>query len=169
MPGADGQMRPLHVMRDKFESSVHGGQSCIACHKDITAIPHGKAGNIKVSCVQCHEGLWVAAQENDGSAAHAKLGKVKEQIDRYMKSIHARPNIEDQSRTNATCYDCHDAHYVYPEGSTVRAEWRLNLPNTCGKCIGGRLAALCHFRARQGSSAERESRRGRLLGLPHDP
>jgi len=141
MPGADGQMRPLHVVRDKFESSVHGGQSCVACHKDITAIPHGKAGNIKVSCVHCHEELWAAAQENNKTADHAKLGMVKAQIDRYMNSIHARPNIEDQSRTNATCYDCHDAHYVYPQGSAVRAEWRLNLPNVCGKCHAGQLAA----------------------------
>ena len=125
MPGADGQMRSLHVIRNKFESSVHGRQLCVACHKDITGIPHGKNGNIKVSCVQCH----------------AKLGMVKQQIDRYMKSIHARPNIEDQSRTNATCYDCHDAHYVYPQGSSVRAEWRLNLPNVCGKCHAGQLAA----------------------------
>jgi cytochrome b subunit of formate dehydrogenase len=58
-----------------------------------------------------------------------------------MNSIHARPNREDQSRTNATCYDCHDAHYVYPQGSTVRADWRLNLPNVCGKCHAGQLAA----------------------------
>jgi cytochrome b subunit of formate dehydrogenase len=59
---------------------------------------------------------------------------VNQQISRYMKSIHARPSLEDQSVTNATCYNCHDAHYVYPEGSAIRAEWRLNIPNTCGKC-----------------------------------
>ena len=141
MPGADGQMRPLHVIREKFESSVHGVQACVACHKDITAIPHGKGGNIKVSCVQCHEELWATAQREDPAGDHAKLGMVKEQIDRYMNSIHARPNIEDQSRTNATCYDCHDAHYVYPQDSTVRADWRLNLPNVCGKCHAGQLAA----------------------------
>lgn len=141
MPGADGQMRPLHVIRDKFEGSMHGQQSCVACHKDITGIPHGRNGNIRVGCVQCHEDLWAAAQENTTSADHARLGMVKQQIDRYLKSIHARPNVEDQSRTNATCYDCHDAHYVYPKGSEVRTEWRLELPNTCGKCHAGQLAA----------------------------
>ena len=67
---------------------------------------------------------------------------VKQQIDRYMKSIHARPNIEDQSRTNATCYNCHDAHYVYPQGSAVRAEWRLNIPNVCGKCHAKELRGV---------------------------
>jgi predicted CXXCH cytochrome family protein len=51
-----------------------------------------------------------------------------------MKSIHARPSKEDQSYTNATCYDCHDAHYVYPPGSSARAQWRLTVPNVCGKC-----------------------------------
>ena len=56
------------------------------------------------------------------------------QIDHFMKSIHAQPSREDQSRTNATCYNCHDAHYVYPKGSEQRAEWRLNIPNACGKC-----------------------------------
>jgi cytochrome b subunit of formate dehydrogenase len=62
------------------------------------------------------------------------MGVVVQQIDRYMKSIHARPSREDQSRTNATCYNCHDAHYVYAPGSEGRAQWRLNIPNTCGKC-----------------------------------
>jgi predicted CXXCH cytochrome family protein len=51
-----------------------------------------------------------------------------------MHSIHARPSREDQSRTNATCYNCHDAHYVYPQGSEVRTEWRLDIPNVCGRC-----------------------------------
>ena len=40
------------------------------------------------------------------------LGEVVQQIDSYMGSVHARPNIDDQSHTNATCYDCHNAHYI---------------------------------------------------------
>jgi cytochrome b subunit of formate dehydrogenase len=141
MPDADGQMRSLHVIREKFESSVHGKQLCVGCHKDITGIPHNKNGRIKISCVQCHQDLWAAAQKENRTAEAGQLGVVIQQIDRYMKSIHARPNIEDQSRTNATCYNCHDAHYVYPQGSSVRAEWRLNIPNTCGKCHAKELAA----------------------------
>ena len=63
MPDAEGQMRSLHVIRDKFEQSVHGKQLCVGCHKDITEIPHQKNGRIKVSCVQCHQDLWAAAQK----------------------------------------------------------------------------------------------------------
>lgn len=141
MPGADGKLRALHVKQDKFEKSVHGKRLCVECHKDITKIPHQKNGNIKVSCVQCHQKLWETAQKENKTQEFAQLGVVVKQIDRYMHSIHARPNIEDQSRTNATCYNCHDAHYVYPKGSAIRAEWRLSIPNVCGKCHSQELKA----------------------------
>ena len=88
-----------------------------------------------MSCVECHESMLKSAKlENRPEKEYARLEVVVQQIDRYMKSIHARPSREDQSRTNATCYNCHDAHYVYPAGSDGRTEWRLNIPNTCGKC-----------------------------------
>jgi cytochrome b subunit of formate dehydrogenase len=140
MPGADGAPRSLHVDRAKFEASAHGKQLCIGCHQDITGIPHQKNGRIKIGCVQCHERLWEEARSDNRTRDVEKLAIVKLQIDRYMESVHARPSIEDQSHTNATCYDCHDAHYVYPQGSTIRAEWRLNLPNVCGKCHAAELA-----------------------------
>jgi thiosulfate reductase cytochrome b subunit len=134
MPGADGKMRSLHVTKEKFESSVHGKRDCVECHRDITEIPHRKTAPRKVSCVQCHEALWAGALKENKSAENARLGVVVEQINKYMHSIHARPNRDDQSRTNATCYNCHEAHYVYPKDSAARAEWRLSIPDACGKC-----------------------------------
>jgi cytochrome b subunit of formate dehydrogenase len=131
---AAGQMRSLHVNKDRFEKSVHGKRLCVECHKNITEIPHQKGLEVRVSCVQCHEDLWEKAKIEGKTRENARLGVVVAQIDRYMKSIHARPSKEDQSRTNATCYNCHDAHYVYPRGSPERAEWRLSVPNVCGKC-----------------------------------
>ena len=169
MPDADGQMRSLHVIRDKFEQSVHGKQLCVGCHKDITQIPHQKNGRIKISCVQCHQDLWATAQKENRTAESGNLGVVIQQIDRYMKSIHARPNIEDQSRTNATCYNCHDAHYVYPQGSSVRAEWRLEYSEHLRKVPREGTGSVFDFGARQGSPAERQSQGGHLLGLPYHP
>ena len=119
MPGADGKMRSLHVMADKFGKSVHGKRLCVECHKDITEIPHQKGVTHKVSCVQCHEDLWAAAKKDNKTEENARLGVVVDKIEHYMKSIHARPSKEDQSRTNATCYNCHDAHYVYPQGLSL--------------------------------------------------
>jgi len=133
-PGANGRPRSLHVMGEKFAKSVHGKRQCVECHKDITAIPHEKTGPLKVGCVQCHEDLWAAAKKENKTKEFARLGVVVDRIDHYMKSIHARPSRADQSRTNATCYNCHDAHYVYPKDSPIRADWRLDIPNICGKC-----------------------------------
>jgi cytochrome c553 len=134
MPGADGQMRQLHVIKDKFGKSVHGKRACVECHTDITEIPHKTGVTHKVSCVTCHEALWDAAKMENKTQENARLGVVVQQIDKYMRSIHARPNREDQSRTNATCYNCHAPHYIYAKGSPERAEWRLSVPNACGKC-----------------------------------
>ena len=77
--------------------------------------PHKAAASTATSgCGRAMEpGKW---QERE------RLGVVVEQIDRYLKSVHARPRRDDQSRTNATCYNCHDAHYIYPLGSTGRAD-----------------------------------------------
>ena len=141
MPGADGNVRALHVTKEKFESSVHGKRQCVECHKDITEIPHRQSAPRKVSCVQCHEALWATAQKENKTAANARLGVVVEQINKYMHSIHARPNRDDQSRTNATCYNCHEAHYVYPKDSAARTEWRLSIPDACGKCHAKQRAA----------------------------
>jgi len=134
MPGADGKMRQLHVIKDKFGKSVHGKRACVECHTDITEIPHKTGVTHKVSCVTCHEALWEAAKTANKTQENERLGVVVQQIDKYMNSIHARPNKEDQSRTNATCYNCHAPHYIYAKGSDERAEWRLGVPNVCGKC-----------------------------------
>ena len=134
IPGADGQVRQLYVVKDRFGNSVHGKRTCVECHKDITEIPHKTGVTRKVSCVTCHEALWEKVKKENKTQENARLGVVAQQIDRFMKSIHARPNKDDQSRTNATCYNCHDPHYVYANGSPERQEWRLNIPNTCGKC-----------------------------------
>jgi predicted CXXCH cytochrome family protein len=134
MPDAFGRVRQLHVIKDKFGNSVHGKRVCTECHKDITEIPHKLGVTHKVSCVTCHEELWEKAKQENKTQENARLGVVVQQIDRFMKSIHARPNKDDQSRTNATCYNCHDPHYIYPTGSPERQEWRLTIPDVCGKC-----------------------------------
>jgi predicted CXXCH cytochrome family protein len=134
MPGPDGKARALYVNPDRFGKSVHSKRLCVECHKDIKEIPHQPGVQHKVSCVECHEDLWAKAQREGKTAEFARLGVVVEQIKGYMKSIHARPSRADQSRTNATCYNCHDAHYVFPKGSAAWEQWRMTVPNVCGKC-----------------------------------
>ena len=121
------------VLKDRFLGSVHGKRQCIECHTNITKVPHEKVV-VKVSCVNCHRDLLETAQEDNNPEAIAKLSGVVQMIGRYMKSIHAQPSKDDQSRTNATCYNCHEAHYIYPKGSPNRNWWRLKLPYACGAC-----------------------------------
>jgi cytochrome b subunit of formate dehydrogenase len=128
------------LLTDRFRGSVHGKLNCTDCHKNITEIPH-KNPRIQVGCVSCHENMWQEAQDagKTNTEEFARLDYVKKQIDEYLHSIHARPSSVDQSRTNATCYNCHDAHYVYPPGTPNYSWWRLNLPYTCGKCHSAEL------------------------------
>src|SRR5450756_3175148 len=137
---APGETRFPMVLKDRFLGSVHGKRQCVECHTNITKIPHEKV-EVKVSCVNCHEALLDEAKDDNKPDQIAKLSGVVEMIGRYMKSIHAQPNKEDQSHTNATCYNCHDAHYIYPKGTPNRNWWRLNLPYTCGACHTAELAA----------------------------
>ena len=132
-PVTPGEERFPTVLKDRFLGSVHGKRQCVECHTNITKVPHEKV-DVKVSCVNCHEQLLETAQDEEKKDDIAKLSGVVQMIGRYMKSIHAQPNKADQSRTNATCYNCHEAHYIYPKGSPNRNWWRLNLPYACGTC-----------------------------------
>ena len=130
----NGEPRQIHVSPDRFGQSVHGKRFCVECHKDINEIPHEEFVDRKVSCVQCHRSLWDTAQKEGKTEEFARLGEVVQQIDSYMGSVHAQPNIEDQSHTNATCYDCHNAHYISHIEGEIGATSRLEVPNICGKC-----------------------------------
>ena len=137
---ADGSTRSLYVDKDKFQHSVHGPRDCVDCHTNITSAPHAPV-QVQVSCVNCHESQWKQAQEQGKTQENATLGMVVQRIGQFMNSVHAQPAANDQSKTNATCYNCHDAHYVYPPNTPVWQAWRLNLPNTCGNCHTKELAA----------------------------
>lgn len=135
MPGPDGEKRDLHVTADKFNASVHGVQKCVSCHEDIAGVPHEKGVEHQVGCVQCHRDLWDEARLAGEEGHEAKLGEVVLQIESYMNSVHARPSMADQRRTNATCYDCHDAHYIKPiNGDELDRPLRLATPEVCGNC-----------------------------------
>lgn len=125
----------IYVDQEKFEHSVHGGQHCVGCHTnvEIKRGEHQEELPIIVSCVKCHTERW-KEQKDSEDPKYKRLGVVMNQIDSYMHSIHARPSDEDQSRTNATCHDCHEPHNIGTIGSEARAEHRLKNPQVCGRC-----------------------------------
>jgi cytochrome b subunit of formate dehydrogenase len=129
----DGSPVNIFVERERIEASVHGSQSCTSCHVTIDRVPHRKAPAVIVGCIECHRETW-EQYKDDPDGTHARLEVVNEQVDNFMQSIHAQPNALDQSRTNATCYDCHEGHNVGELGSIQRAEHRLKNPEVCGRC-----------------------------------
>jgi len=141
----DGSERDLHVGADAFHESVHGKRECVGCHQDIVKIPHRKGIERKVGCVQCHMAEWGKLQANAESGevdatVNPALNKVVDHIESYMGSMHARPRMDDQSRTNATCYNCHGSHYIEPLDRAGRSENYMNMPNICGNCHADILA-----------------------------
>ncbi len=129
----DGTPVNIFVHRKQIMDSVHGELRCNECHSSIDRVPHRKAPEILVSCVNCHEETW-KKYKDDPDGKHKRLKEVNDQVASYMDSIHALPNKIDQSRTNATCYDCHEAHNIGELGSIQRKEKRLKNPEVCGRC-----------------------------------
>ncbi len=135
----DGSPVYIYVEQERIEASVHGELRCTDCHTTIDRVPHREAPHVVVGCVECHRQMW-DEHKDDPDGKFERLAVVNEQIDNFLHSVHARPSRLDESRTNATCYDCHDAHSVGPLGSIQRAEQRLNNPLICGDCHEGALA-----------------------------
>lgn len=129
----DGTVVNIYIDRDRFEHSVHGKQPCVGCHNSIKRAAHEVPLPRSIGCIQCHI-KTAEAQRAIGITKYERLDVVLAQIKGYMASVHARPSLLDQSRTNATCYDCHDAHGIGTAGSTARAEHRSRNPEVCGRC-----------------------------------
>lgn len=118
--------RHLDVNANALHQSVHGQYRCLNCHSDIKELPHDK--DLKtVDCVSCH------IQQGEGSAPerthwlHNDDVNIVIKTKQYEKSVHAQEN-------NASCADCHTAHYVFKSTDTLATTHKLNSPKTCGTC-----------------------------------
>lgn len=127
-------MRELSLQPIGFEKSSHGRQLCVACHTDIVQVPHKKDVERAVDCVQCHEETAAGERPMSRPEDGQDMETVVAQIRSYLESRHAEPSKDDPSRPNATCVDCHNAHYTYPVGDDAFQTFRLNTPQTCGRC-----------------------------------
>lgn len=135
---AEGEARVLKPVNPaQLAKGVHARMDCVACHTDISdsAAPHRKVAEAKAKdCASCHADLWTTLQQEGKAAERPALGKVVDNIAAYRNSFHARPNVDEPQRANATCGECHDTHSfnIPPRGSARRDEWHLNTPKVCG-------------------------------------
>lgn len=144
--------RQLHVKEKAFKKSVHADVKCVSCHVDIEQMPHKQNVKRSVDCVSCHQELSKKdqdeAQEQVDVAKHLthtmiglpstvklrKKIKADTQATHYLASIHAQPNKDNPDKLNATCWDCHGSHEVFPMKGATKDSYRINSPETCGRC-----------------------------------
>lgn len=127
----DSAKRQLSFNKDSFAESAHGKQLCVACHTDISEMPHQKGVGRAVDCITCHADT---AKAPPAGQDKAKIGAVMHETENFLASVHAQPNKDNPSRPNATCVDCHSAHYVFPVNSDRGKAYRLTTPDACGRC-----------------------------------
>ena len=140
--GENGEppFRHLDVDAAALRQSVHGRYSCLDCHADIEGLPHEK--KLKApDCVTCH------IQQGEGSAPERAPWLAGDNLDiviqtkRYTHSVHAQ---QKDARDNASCADCHTAHYVFPSDDPRATTHKLNAPETCGRCHEKELGEYRH-------------------------
>lgn len=132
--GQDGTRNNIYVDPKVLEHSVHGKVACTGCHSDVTKLPHAKPLAKSIGCISCHKQQWDKLKQDPDPKKRERLDVVLQQTDNYLHSAHAKPNAKDQSRVNAACHDCHDAHNIGAPGALQRTEHRLKNPEVCGRC-----------------------------------
>ena len=115
----EGYVESIHG-KGLLESGLTVTATCVDCHTAHGELPHQDPAssvnpdNVAKTCAQCHRGIY----------------------ELFVKSIHS-PAVSHSKQRLPTCADCHTAHTI---GRTDRANFRLDIMNTCGRCHG-QLAA----------------------------
>ena len=122
--------RNLHVDGSTLHASVHGGYDCLDCHADIEQLPHRKDLET-VDCVSCHIKQGEGAAPERTPWLHSDSMDIVIQTKQYTHSVHAQ---KKGAKNNASCADCHTAHYVFPSDDPRATTYKLNAPETCGQC-----------------------------------
>ena len=108
----DGEKVSLFVDGNKFAQSVHGGLTCVTCHKDLarSEFPH-VVPLAPVSCGICH----IAEQKQFAESLHGKA-------------------LERGDKLAPRCYNCHGNHDILPLNNRNSNLAPLRIPFVCGSC-----------------------------------
>jgi predicted CXXCH cytochrome family protein len=122
----------------EYRTSVHGRgrvgggpvAACWDCHGDLhRVVSHDEPespthwSKLAASCARCHA---------DISLSDKYRIPVHRPVQAYLESVHGRAVAA--GRRAAVCSDCHGAHGVLRSSDPRSPIWRLNVPDTCGKC-----------------------------------
>ena len=114
-----GETRSLHVAKDVFAKSVHGGKlGCTDCHTDITDIPHAEKP------FKTKRDFTIAYYEACKRCHFANYSKT-------LDSVHYAA-VARGDKTAPVCVDCHGSHDITPP-----TQPRARISQTCATCHEG--------------------------------
>lgn len=114
---ASSEKLPLTVNASQLKASVHGGQTCYACHPGVSKFPHPK------NAARDYREFQV---DNSKQCETCHADQAKQELD----SNHARA-LAAGNRNAAICTDCHGSHSVSKAASP-----RYKISTRCGRCHG---------------------------------
>lgn len=141
---ADCHARQVGLYRESIharsrQSPGSEAPTCRSCHGEAHAfLPKADPRsptyhlNLPRTCAQCHADPELAKRYN------ISVGNVYQL---YMDSIHGRALTRSGLLVAANCSDCHGAHEIKPRTEPASRVFRANVPQTCGTCHAGILAA----------------------------
>lgn len=127
-----GEKIPLTVDKATFEASVHSSKiTCLACHSEITSVPHAKleANDRREYQLQRYEAC---------KTCHF------EQYTKTLDSTHYH-QLTEGNRQAPVCTDCHGSHAIGPPDVP-----RASISKTCAQChntISAQYATSVHGKA----------------------
>jgi cytochrome b subunit of formate dehydrogenase len=122
-----------HVVGYKRMAGIEAPR-CVDCH-GAHAIPKSTLSsspvyfrNISTTCTRCHGNREVIEQGGIAIPGASRM---------YEKSIHNKAIVEKGLNKSASCVDCHGAHDLKDRFDPSSPIYRMNIPETCGKCHYG--------------------------------
>lgn len=126
----------LYTKSVHWEALVRGERespSCIDCHGEHEIVdPHdpdspiSKRRSAEKTCARCHTDEQMIR----------KYGLISGKVSSYQDSYHGLAVIKGD-KDAATCFDCHDAHFILSASDSRSTIHLSNLSETCGECHPG--------------------------------
>jgi len=116
---------------EAFKNGDKGAPNCISCHKSSITKSAFKDNKVEMKkaqeklCLSCHLDNDDVRQRTAPSAGF---------IHAYDNSVHGFALHKKNNGDAASCTDCHTSHQIIKGTDSKSSVFKLNIPNTCGKC-----------------------------------
>lgn len=113
-----------------FFQGDENAPNCLTCHKGAITTSAFKDDITSMKLAQ--EKLCLSCHLNNPEVRSKTIPNTKF-ISDYDKSVHGKA-LHSGNGDAANCVDCHSSHDIIKASDSRSSVYRLNIPNTCGKC-----------------------------------